>query len=60
MTILPSTMFSVLTVSLGSGSMLRLTRTRAPLETVCPANRRRAGSPLGTWRSILVRCLGKY
>ena len=48
MTMLPSTMFSVFTVSLGSGSRARLARTRALLEIVCPANRSRHGSPLGT------------
>ncbi len=42
-------MFSVFTVSLGSGSRARLTSTRVPLETVWPANRSRPGSPLGTW-----------
>ena len=53
MTMLPSTMFSVFTVSLGSGSRARLTRTRVLLETVYPANRSRLGSPLGTLRRQL-------
>ena len=49
MTMLPRTMFSVLTVSFTSGSMARLTSTRVEADTVCPANRSKLASPLGTW-----------
>ena len=49
MIMLPSTMLSVLTVSLVS-ARARLTRTRVEEEEVCPAKSRRSASPLGTWK----------
>ena len=49
MIMLPSTMLSVLTVSLVS-ARARVTRTRVEEEAVCPAKSSRSVSPLGTWR----------
>ena len=49
MIMLPSTMLSVLTVSLVS-ARARLTRTMVEEEEVCPAKSSRSVWPLGTWR----------